>query len=148
MWTLHYSPQWRVMSGGLGRNSCSFIFRCHRHFNKRPIITCISPKLKQTFRSLFFKITECCFAAHMQVWKLVIISPITARSLQRVRCCLRRLCLSNTWDSIAKRISWNYASFYNARVWISLPLTFVSLSKTPLSQHANICDQQSFRDYS
>lgn len=33
-------------------------------------------------------------------------------------------------------------------VWISLPLTFVSLSKTALSQRSNICDRLRFADYS
>lgn len=60
---------------------------------------------------------------------------------------MHRLFLSGTRDSVVNTISWNSASFCNGRVWGSLPLTFVSSSKLPLSQQANICDQQTFRDY-
>lgn len=91
------------------------------------------------------------FAAQMQeqkvMVKVMIVPPVTERSLGGENCTLHRFfSLSGAWSSIANTISWNGASFYNARLRVSLPLTFVSLSKTPLSQQANICDQERFRD--
>ena len=77
--------------------------------------------------------------------EVTIVPPVNRGRSEGLQC---SFLLLGTWDGTVNTMHWTGASLYNARMWPSLPLTFVSLSKRPLSQQANICDQQSYRDYS
>lgn len=82
---------------------------------------------------LDFKVAARAWGGRVSQTMATIGSPVSVRSLGEMRCSLHPLFLSSVGDSTANIISWNGASFCNARVRISLPLTFVSLSEIPLS---------------
>lgn len=145
--SIHGSVHWHVMNAEWGRNS-SFIFRCP--FCKPSAHYAEFPNINQCFSPYYFYIRFMLKASVNEQEgerKVMIVPSVHCEEFREVYITYCTV-YSCTWDRIANTTSWNGTSFYNARAWVSLPLTFFSLSKMPLSQQANICDQQRFRDYS